>query len=226
MATPAQVSRDFHVILEKYQGHYCLRFSSSGSPHGSFSGLLFGMDAHLLEEESARVALNFKDLFEVDVKALGSEFDEVIKFIRGCKSRPWPVSHANPQFVDTEKRVMLEIASQIFVNLCHQVTMEKRYRSDIAAVPNSGLMAASLGLGTLKTWHGYPDIRVRGVSICHAIGEEVGDEDSDSGSTASDSTAVHIEGKIQYTASNLPQAVPPVSCHHLLKSQTIQTNHL
>ena len=223
MATPAQVSLDFHCILDRIRETTNFGFHQAEEdfcPHGCFSGLSFRMDAHLFKEkEPYRVALPFEDLFDFDVKALGSKFDEVIKFIRGCKSRPWPVSHGDPKFVDTEKSVMIEIASQIFVNLCHQVTMEKRYES--VAMPNLGLMTASLGLGSTNTWHGNPDVRVRGVSICHAKGEDVGDEDSDSGSTVSDSTAVHIEGKIQYAASNLPQAV--ATC--VVSSFTEKSNH-
>ena len=209
MATPAQVSRDsdFHEILKTIRGSTFFGYHQAKAfcPYSSFCRLSFRMDAHLVEGP-LRAVLLFDNLFEVDVKALGSKFDEVIKFIGNCTSRPWPVPHGDPKFVDTEKSVMLEIASEILVKLCHQVTMEKRYESDIAAMPNVGLTTAFIGLGSTETWHGTPDVRVRGVSIVHSSCVDVGDEDSDS-STASDSTAVHIEGKIQYIASNLPQAV-------------------
>ena len=206
MATPAQVSRDsdFQDILETISetAFFVFHQAEAFCPYSSFSRLSFRMDAHRLEGRPVKATLHFGNLFEVDVKALGPKFDEVIKFILNCTSRPWP----DPKFVDTEKSVMLEIASKIFGKLCDEVTMEKRYRSDIAAMPNVGLMTGFLGLGTAQTWHGTPDVRVRGVSICRAKGVDVDDEDSDS-STASDSTAVHIEGKINCIASNLPQAV-------------------
>lgn len=171
-----------------------------------------------------QAALKFDDLFKVE--AMGSEFDAAITFIRNCRSRPWPVSRVN----ETEKTVMIDIASHILVNLCHEVTLEKRYRADTATMP--ALTTSVLGLGSIKTWHGTPDVQVRGVAMCHGIVDEEevcgGDkEDSDSDSTmtdgtvTSDSTAVHIEGKIRYKSFNLPQAVG--TC--VVSSFTEKTNH-
>ena len=128
-----------------------------------------------------------------------------MKFVRNCRSRPWPVFHSS-KLKETEETVMVDIASNILINLCREVTM---YRVDVATMP--ALTTSVLGLGTPMMWYNAPDAQVRGVAICCGIEEEEvcgGDEgDSDSDSTTTDGTAVHIEGKIRYNASNLPQAV-------------------
>ena len=108
-------------------------------PFGPFStlGSTLSLKAHLSGTMS-QAALRFDDLFKVE--AMGSEFDAAIKFIRSCRSRPWPVSKVN----ETEKTGMIDIASHILVKLCREVTMEKRYRADTATMP--ALTTSILGL--------------------------------------------------------------------------------
>ena len=210
MAT--RTRQDLFYILENLNATTAFVFHQVSCPFcpvGPFSALgsTLSLKVHLSGGVS-QAALKFDDLFKVE--AMGSEFDAAIKFIRNCRSRPWPVSRVN----ETEKTVMLDIASHILVKLCLEVTLEKRYSAATATMP--GLTTSRLGLGSNKTWHGTPDVQVRGVAMCRGIFDEEevcgGDEeDSDSASTdgtvTSDSTAVHIKGKIRYKASNLPQAV-------------------
>ena len=70
MATPAQVSRDFHYILERIRETTAFGFHQTESfcPSDCFSRVSFRIDSHLFKdrEESYRVALPFEDLFDFD----------------------------------------------------------------------------------------------------------------------------------------------------------------
>ena len=110
-----------------------------------------------------QVALKFHDLFKVEV-AGSKELNEVVTFIHRCRRILWPVFEANPKYVKSERDMMLDITSEILVHLCHEVTLEKRYRSFVRArnptLPRP-LTYSPLGLGSKKTWHGTPDTQVR-----------------------------------------------------------------
>ena len=90
--------------------------------------------------------------------------------------------------------------------------MEKRAAALVSSTP--GIKSDSLGIGTLSTWHGTPDLRVRGVEvIVRKPLEELDDEDSemveerDSDEEGSDGGSAPIEVKITYMSSFLPQTI-------------------
>ena len=71
-----------------------------------------------------------------------------------------------------------QLCSHILIPLCPAgtVTVEKRALDLVSSTP--GIKLDSLGIGTLSTWHGTPDLRVRGVEvIVRKPLEELDDED-------------------------------------------------
>ena len=82
----------------------------------------------------------------------------VIKFLKRCRNIPWPVLHGVP--VKTEEDHLIDIASTILYPLCNDVTLEKRYSRKLQT--HAEFKAEHIGIGSSNTWHGTPDVRVRG----------------------------------------------------------------
>ena len=59
---------------------------------------------------------------------------------------------------------MLDISSQILLPLsrANEVIVDKRYRG---VKKPDGLRCDCLGLGSMSTWHGTPDMRVKGAEV-------------------------------------------------------------
>ena len=224
MATPKSKRRESKVL----QGVRCALETVKSSTafvvhrvehpcrlYGPFSSLSLGLIActNTSQTDMSRVALRFEQLFKVEATERG----EGENFIHTCKKTLWPVFHASPSYKDTERSVLLEIVSEILVKLGCKVTMEKRFHKALEAVlardlkMSRSLSTSALGLGSTKTWHGTPDLRVRGVVFCEKSEEEVSDSESedkeDKSSVSSDGMATNFEGKIKFRASNLPQVV-------------------
>ena len=153
-------------------------------------------------------ALKFNTLFKVEAKP---EFGEALKFIHNSRKHLWPVFHPDPTFKQSEKNLMLSdcISSEILVPLCKEVILEKRYASDPVI---AGIQCSDIGIGTLNTWHGTPDLQVRGevYFMCEKIEEGENTRaittvvESDDASVSSDGMTTTIKGNIAF---NLPQAV-------------------
>ena len=96
-------------------------------------------------------------LFKVDLKP---EHAEALKFIVNSRSRAWP--HGTE--VKKREQVVIDISSQILLPLsrANEVIVEKRYRG---VKKPDGLRCDYLGLGSMSTWHGTPDMRVRGAEV-------------------------------------------------------------
>ena len=81
----------------------------------------------------------------------------------------------------------------------------------ISQIPE--LQVGDLGLGSVDTWHGTPDARLRGMEVVwrkdseeiSAPVEEVVSDDE--GSVQNDGTSTAVEGKVLSKEANLPQAV-------------------
>ena len=112
--------------------------------------------------------------------------------------------------------------------LCNEVILESRYTTRISQIPE--LQVSDIGLGSLHTWHGTPDARIRGIEVVwledsgetFTTVEEVVSEDEESvqsdgaveevvseeeESVQSDGASTMVEGKVLSTEANLPQAV-------------------
>ena len=192
----------------------------SFSSNATFSRLNLTLGAH--NNGLRRIALSFNSLFKVEAKS--AEFQGAVQFIHSCENQLWPPFHADPDFKLTETSVMLDICSKILAPLCTNVIMEKRYRTplslylDRTPVPTNNLQCGNIGIGTIGTWHGTPDVQVRGgVNFVCGKREEASsgvdtthesDSDSDHDSESeSDGMTTTIEGKIKFKYSNLPRTI-------------------
>ena len=154
-------------------------------------------DAH-----RGQVGIRVKDLFTVEAVDAGTS---VLEFIAHSRRKIWPPFHPYNRM---ETDIMVELCREIFVPLCREVLLESRYTTRISQIPE--LQVGDLGLGSVDTWHGTPDARLRGMEVVwrkdsgeiSALVEEIVSDDE--GSVQS-STAV--EGKVLSKEANLPQAV-------------------
>lgn len=82
-------------------------------------------------------------------------------------------------------------------------------------MPCPSVKIASLGMGSVNTWHGTRDARVRGVNIIsrkkkseHIKGSYSDDSaEDDAGSRDSDGATSLLEAKLKYKEVNLPQVI-------------------
>ena len=144
------------------------KVTSPFCPTASFSSVTFDLAAHVdVETQSTRLALPFDSLFNVDVDVKPAS-RETLEFISTSRKHLWPPLYPDPTFKPSERAVVLKIASEILVPLCKEVLLEKRARAALSSHLSGRqslalkLRCADLGLGTVKTWHGTPDLRVRG----------------------------------------------------------------
>ena len=151
----------------------------------SFSRLNLSLQPYTDLENLFRIDVKVKDLFQYSPKP---EHSEQIKFISNCRQHPWPSWQEGTAL--SEQKVFLEICSKILAPLCEEeMVLEKRYHF------SGGFHTGNIGIGTVKTWHGTPDARVRGANV---ILKKDKDDDDDGSSIDSDGSA---------TASDLPQTV-------------------
>jgi len=106
---------------------------------------------------------------------------------------------------------MLSVASEILAPLCKEVIMEKRYRDVLhQAAP---VVWGEIGMGTIHTWHGTPDVRVRGSEfVCRIAAPqfEIIDEvvsSDDHAEKRSDGATTTFEEKLRYKNANMLQAI-------------------
>lgn len=207
------------------------RVPTTFDPSASFSEVTFHIEACLSEDGLSKMGGPASSFFEWKGK-LKPEHSVHLEAISKSRSRPWPQTLEPPTGRHKEKVVIRELCS-ILVPLCRQneVNVEWRQRDLIPLVP--GIKASYIGIGSLDTWHGTPDIRVRGVEMLVrsvGIGEkddieaEVYDsqeEDSQEEDTVSDGGTTSIEVKCSLMVSQLPQAV--ATC--VVSSFTERNNH-
>ena len=179
----------------------------------SFSRLNLSLQPYTDLENLFRIGVKVKDLFQYSPKP---EHSEQIKFISNCRQHPWPSWQEGTAL--SEQKVFLEICSKILAPLCEEeMVLEKRYHF------SGRFHTGNIGIGTVKTWHGTPDARVRGASVI--LKKDNDDDDGGSsdgsataemeevsvsycsGSEESEGTTTLFEAKLCATASDLPQTV-------------------
>ena len=126
------------------------------SSRSSFAALDLRLAAHVAETGQGQVGVQVKDLFTVDAVKADTSALEFIAHSRR-KLWPWPPSSTTKR---QETDVMVALCKEIFVPLCREVLLERRYNTRISHVPE--LQSGDLGLGSVATWHGTPDARLRG----------------------------------------------------------------
>ena len=192
----------------------------------SFSNVCFDLAAHV--DKGGRVAIHFDTLFNVDGSP--SPSPETVEFISTSRKHPWPpfLSPDGGTYKPSEREVMLSIACEIMAPFCQEVLMERRAQGSLSSYLSrrqnppylsrrqnpSNVKCANLGMGTISTWHGTPDLRVRskGVEfVCLDVEEgedNVAAADSDDESSlSSDGQTTTFEGKITFNSANLQKAI-------------------
>jgi hypothetical protein len=158
----------------------------------------------------SQIAVRFNDLFQVEVKP---DYIGALKFIKNCRSCPWSPHYCSySKSKQREKVIMLNVSSKILAPLCREVVLESSYWEILGEQMTTELNCGDIGMGSVHTWHGTPDVRVRGVEVvCRRETEErvVVDEDpsDDESLASSDEATTTIEGKVHLRDANLQQAV-------------------
>lgn len=176
-------------------------------PKSSFSALKFELNAYTDDQYVTQSAVCPSGLFAFGARP---EHFEALKFIHCSRSHPWPV--LPPERKKTKREVMLSIASRILMPLCREVVLEKGYRRALEERPVPGLECDNIGMGTVHTWHGTPDARVRGAEVVYRretdemyeVSQAPSDDESDA---ASDGATTTVEAKVMTKDANLHQAV-------------------
>ena len=60
---------------------------------------------------------------------------------------------------------MLNVSSKILVPLCREVVLESSYGEILGEQMTTELNCGDIGMGSVDTWHGTPDVRVREVEV-------------------------------------------------------------
>ena len=173
--------------------------ASTFCPNSSFSALDFQVNAHTNPCGTSQMAVRFSDLFQVEVKPndIG-----VFKF-------PWPplyCFYSKPK--QREKVIMLGVSSNILSPLCREVVLESSYWEILKEQMTTELDCGDLGMGSLDTWHGTPDVRVKGVEVVYRKETEKHMLDANDGESESLASATATtEGNINIRDANLHQAI-------------------
>ena len=193
------------------------------NPTSAFSRVELCMAPYKTSNKRACIVIRAKSLFNLDRLEITEENKDVIEFIKNCKQIAWPPYRSGHI---TERIALMQISQKIFVPLCQpgQVILDKTYTSYLKTLgpASEGLKALPIGCGSIDTWHGSPDARVRGTEIIcdYATGEEDENSDLDANGTttkvekdcnldsdSSDGTTITVEAKIKYRRNNLQQVV-------------------
>ena len=139
--------------------HFVLHYvNSTFYPQSNFSNLKFALCTYT-RDDVFQAAISPSTLFSFEPRR---EHHDVLRFISNSRSRSWPLL---PDHKSSERDVMIAVASHILRPLCREVILESGYRNALQKQPVPGLEIRHIGMGTLNTWHGSPDARVRGTEV-------------------------------------------------------------
>ena len=175
--------------------HY---INSSVFPRCSFSDARFDLSVHVMD--SAQVAFYTSALFKVEAK---EEHKQALDFIYRSRTVLWDP----PPKKSLEKTVTLKLCSQLLQYICKPNEVIIEYPG-YEHIPIPGVQFGFIGLGSRKTWHGSPDVQVRGTAniVMQSMNEEK-QEEEESGFDESDGMTTKIEVKRRVWVAHLPQAV-------------------
>jgi len=145
---------------------YLYEVTQTFNPASTFSNVDIHMAPYKSGVEGAYPVVRTRGLFNLDRLEKTTENGDAIEFIRNCKQKPWPPWSVQPQ---TERASLMEISRRLFVPLCKAncVTLEKTYHSSLTPDDEELIKSQALGMGSLKTWHGSPDARLRGTEVVY-----------------------------------------------------------
>ena len=201
-----RIDADFHFGFHHVTTNFFVK--------SSLSKLDFDLAAYVDDTASSRIVIGLKSMITLDSLHEEHHFD-VLKWISNCRKHLWPPPRSGQHKV-SEDSVMLDIARHILVPLCQEVTMEKRFEIFLKSqqpMPyvDVHIKTKDIGMGSVDTWHGTPDSRVRGAEIllssriCYEDEDDIRANSSGDESIVSDGTTANIEGKV--TAKDLAQVV-------------------
>lgn len=177
--------------------HY---IDSSVYPKCSFSDAKFDLAVHVTDG-GAQAAFYTSALFKVEAK---EEHKQALDFIYRSKMVLWdPPPKKSP-----EKIVTLKLCSQLLQHICkpNEVIIEN---AGYEHTPIPGVQFGFIGLGSRKTWHGSPDVQVRGTAniVIQSMNVEKREEEESTNSDESDGMTTKIEEKPRVRVAHLQQAV-------------------
>ena len=213
---PAKVTdqqRSLNFAIEQINSEIAFvlhKVTSDFSSLSSFSTLDLRLAAHVNDAQQGQMAIRVKDLFKVEAVNSGTS---ALEFIAHSRKKIWPPvypSTTKPKETD----IMISLSTQIFVPLCSEVLLESRYATILERHRLPELQVGDSGLGSVDTWHGTPDARIRGMEVvwrkdagdAFAVVDEE-DVSEDEGSVQSDGKCTAVEGKVLTTEANMAQAV-------------------
>ena len=158
------------------------------------------------------MVLRARDVFNLDDLAR-QECSDAVRYIKNCHNKLWPPLSSTAR--ELERDVSVALCQHIFVPLSrtNEVFLEQSCRKHLSTLGPRGsrIRTAHIGIGSPHTWHGSPDMRVRGMSVLTTkkYEVEVSDDDNEvSGDNdLSDGMTTAIETKVCSKVTNLPQLV-------------------
>ena len=215
----AKTSASIRYAIERIDKEVIFALSKvpqSFSSSTTFSKLTLKLAAH--NDGVTKKTVKFTTLFGIDPAEI--EISDAVKFLHRCRSWQWPPPPLSPVVAKKrrESSILMDIATEILQRLCIDVTLESRYaghpQCKLGPSPVTGITCEDIGIGTIHTWHGSPDGRVRGGAAFVCKEDEDEDEDADEDKESDDDDSVHsdgrttaVEAKISIKPSQLPQVV-------------------
>lgn len=144
---------------------------------------------------------------------MAESIDRLIKMMNDARKISWMGEFT------TEEEFVVSLCERILLPLFGEVTLEKRYQKKVCNL--SGARAEHIGMGAKNTWHGTPDLRVKGCDLLMTADPLVAEdeaEESDEESqhspaiaspldSASPTSVVNFEGKINMKKCHLDQLI-------------------
>ena len=222
-AALAKYEPSLHFAMELLNSQVSFIFHSVTSafcPTSCFSSVDFLLEAYTDKDGRYRMAMSINKLFKVKVE---EKHIDALKFIDRSRSNQWPPIELTLHEHNSDKAIMLSVNLRILMPLCREVILEKAYQGVLVQqrLPTANIKCQSIGMGSVYTWHGTPDIRVRGTEVVCRRGNEheleledevLGDDGSDGGDSGSDGAATTVEGKVRFKDANLCQAIAMCCC--------------
>ena len=131
------------------------------------------------KDNGQALAVRFKNLFTFDGTLLDTPDKRpedlaasMDKLVRSMKEKsPYTGTFA------TEGELVINLCRDVLIPLFGEVTLEKRYAKKITDNDLQGATAEHIGMGTKTTWHGTPDLRVKGCPLVTTTVPLVADEE-------------------------------------------------
>ena len=149
----------------------------------SFSDAVFSISP--IKQGDQELSIDFGKLFQMkeSLQNLPTDIENSLQTVQDfmkekCKVIPWPSvpSKSNKMYEDA---IMVDLAEQVLHPLFEDVTFEPTYSGIVENV--AGIKVSNIGIGSRRTFHGMPDLRLTGKSYVIAIKEGLSEIDNEDG---------------------------------------------